>query len=83
MRHLINTVYLLLLAVLFCNCNRGPYAATNKQHKKQVKGFAKLLTQTPPADSLPQLAPQWVGTTNFQHAQAEFCGYTSYRPEQL
>jgi len=72
MRHLINTVYLLLLAVLFCNCNRGPYAATNKQHKKQVKGFAKLLTQTPPADSLPQLASQWVGTTNFNMRKPNF-----------
>ena len=56
---------LFLLAVLFYNCTRSPYAATNKDYKRQVKQLANALKQTPPKDSLPQLVTAWVGTTNF------------------
>jgi N-acetylmuramoyl-L-alanine amidase len=52
------------VAVLFYNCHRGPYAATNKQYKKQAKEIANQLKQAPLYDSLPQMA-SWVGTTNF------------------
>jgi N-acetylmuramoyl-L-alanine amidase len=64
MKYLTNTFSLLLLTVLFYNCNRGPYATTNKQYKKQAKEMAKQLKQAPLNDSLPQITT-WVGTTNF------------------
>ncbi len=51
------------ISVLFYNCNRGPYAATNKQYKKQVKNYAEILAQYPLRDSFS--SGQWVGTTNF------------------
>ena len=55
--------------VIFCcivfsfNCNRSPYAETNKSHKKQAKAYAKIFKELPPKDSLPMAS--WVGTTNF------------------
>lgn len=64
MKYLTNTLSLFLLTVFFYNCSRGPYAATNKQYKQQVKAFANVLKQSPLQDSLPQTAA-WVGTTNF------------------
>ena len=64
MKYLTNTLLLSFVAVLFYNCNRGPYAATNKQYKKQAKEIANQLKQAPLTDSLPQIAA-WVGTTNF------------------
>jgi N-acetylmuramoyl-L-alanine amidase len=72
MKYLTSTLACAVLMVLFHNCNRGPYAATNKQHKRQVKDLAKLIRQTPPADSLPQIANQWVGTTNFNLRKPNF-----------
>ena len=45
------------------NCNRSPYAETNKSHKKQAKVYAKIFKELPPKDSLPMAS--WVGTTNF------------------
>ncbi|MGZ5189872.1 MAG: N-acetylmuramoyl-L-alanine amidase, partial [Flavisolibacter sp.] len=45
------------------NCNRSPYAETNKSHKKQAKAYAKMFRELPPKDSLPMAS--WVGTTNF------------------
>jgi N-acetylmuramoyl-L-alanine amidase len=72
MSNLTNAVFCFLLMVLFYNCNRGPYATTNKQHKRQVKALTKLIRQTPPADSLPQIAGQWVGTTNFNLRKPNF-----------
>ena len=72
MRFFTYTLTVLLLMVLFYNCSRGPYAATNRQHKKQVKELAKMLSQTPPADSLPQMAGTWVGTTNFNLRKPNF-----------
>jgi len=62
----------LLLAVLFYNCSRGPYAATNKAYKKQAKELANVLKQTPPKDSLPQIVKSWVGTTNFNMRKPNF-----------
>src|SRR5215218_3869196 len=72
MRYLTNALSGLLLMVLFYNCNRGPYAATNKQYKKQAKAFANLLKQTPPQDSLPQIVSAWVGTINFNLRKPNF-----------
>lgn len=59
-------------AVLFSNCSKGPYAATNKDYKRQAKGYAKLLKQSPPADSLPQMVSAWAGTTNFNMRKPNF-----------
>lgn len=64
MRNLTNTLLLFSLTILFYNCNRGPYADTNKQYKRQAKEMAAQLKQAPLKDSLPQTAA-WVGTTNF------------------
>jgi N-acetylmuramoyl-L-alanine amidase len=72
MRYLASTLTGFLLMVLFYNCNRGPYAATNKQYKRQAKAFARTISQTPPKDSLPQVAGSWVGTTNFNLRKPNF-----------
>lgn len=72
MRYLTNTLAAFGLMVLFYNCNRGPYAATNKQYKKQAKAYAKLIAEVPPPDSLPQMADHWVGTTNFNMRKPNF-----------
>ena len=72
MRFRSGTLVVFVLMVLFYNCHRGPYATTNKQHKKQVKELTKLISQTPPADTLPQMAVQWVGTTNFNLRKPNF-----------
>jgi N-acetylmuramoyl-L-alanine amidase len=64
MKFLTSTFFLSLLTVLFYNCNRSPYATTNKQYKRQAKQIANQLKQAPLQDSLPQTAA-WVGTTNF------------------
>ncbi|RYZ50509.1 MAG: N-acetylmuramoyl-L-alanine amidase, partial [Chitinophagaceae bacterium] len=72
MRSVFFSLSTLFLMVVFYNCNRGPYAATNKQHKSQVKQYARLLAQTPPADSMPQVVSSWVGTTNFNMRKPNF-----------
>src|SRR5438067_12831380 len=71
MKYLTTTIIVLLAAFIFYQCNRGPYAATNKQYKKQAKGFANVIKQVPPKDSLPQIAT-WVGTTNFNLRKPNF-----------
>ncbi len=63
---------LFLLAVVFYNCSRGPYAVTNKAYKKQVKELANVLKQSPLKDSLPQIVSTWVGTTNFNMRKPNF-----------
>lgn len=72
MKYFASTVAILLLMVLFHNCNKGPYAATNKQYKKQAKEFAKVIKQAPPQDSLLQIVQSWVGTTNFNMRKPNF-----------
>lgn len=58
-----NTIFVSLLAFTLYNCNRGPYAATNKQYKKQAKQFAEEISKAPLRDSVSSAT--WVGTTNF------------------
>ena len=72
MKYFTNIIFIFLLSVLFYNCSRGPYAATNKQHKKQVKELANSLKQTPLKDSLPQIVTSWVATTNFNMRKPNF-----------
>ncbi len=71
MKSFCTTLLLFVWPLLFYNCNHGPYAATNKDYKRQAKGFAEVLKQTPPKDSLAQLAA-WVGTTNFNMRKPNF-----------
>ena len=67
----------LLAAALLggCAASRGPYAATNRSYRQQVKAYARDLRATPPptpgADSLP-LGKTWVGTTNFNLRKPNF-----------
>jgi N-acetylmuramoyl-L-alanine amidase len=56
-------IFLLFVLYIFSNCNRGPYAATNKSYKKQAKEFANIIRQAPVRDSFS--TGTWVGTTNF------------------
>ena len=72
MQYLRNTLLLSFLTVFLYNCNKNPYAATNKDYKRQAKGYANLLKQTPPKDSLPQMVTDWVGTTNFNMRKPNF-----------
>lgn len=63
-------VLFLITASLFTlySCAPKPYAATNKEYKKQVKALAKMMSQ-PPKDSLladsMKLPADWAGTINF------------------
>lgn len=52
-------------------CNKGPYAATNKSYKKQVKEYAKALRQSPAEQGVASASP-WVGTTNFNMRKPNF-----------
>ncbi|HSN61194.1 MAG TPA: N-acetylmuramoyl-L-alanine amidase, partial [Ferruginibacter sp.] len=58
----------LLLMAFAYSCTPKPYAATNKQYKKQVKALAKTISQIPKdslvADSM-KLPAYWAGTINF------------------
>lgn len=57
----------LMIAFVY-SCTPKPYAATNKQYKKQVKALAKTISQIPKdslvADSM-KLPAYWAGTINF------------------
>jgi N-acetylmuramoyl-L-alanine amidase len=61
---------MILLTATFYNCNRGPYASTNKSYKKQAKQYAKVLRQVPVTDSISTGA--WIGTTNFNMRKPNF-----------
>lgn len=61
-----------LFVFVFYSCNKNPYAATNKDYKRQAKGFAKTIRESPPKDSLPQIVSAWVGTTNFNMRKPNF-----------
>lgn len=63
-------VALMLLSLLMINCNRNPYATTNKSYKKQAKAYAQLLKQAPVKDSFS--TGEWVGTTNFNMRKPNF-----------
>lgn len=60
-----------LLATFFSACVTGPYKASNKSYKKQVKAFAKMLEEYPIKDSVSN-APYFVGTTNFNLRKPNF-----------
>lgn len=57
---------IVLIAIVY-SCTRSPYAATNRQYKKQEKNYSKLLKQIPDVsvnDTIKQPA-YFAGTTNF------------------
>jgi N-acetylmuramoyl-L-alanine amidase len=53
-----------LLLFFFSHCNRGPYAAANKQYKAAAKKYAKELQESPANQTMATASP-WVGTVNF------------------
>ena len=63
-------VQAIAILVLFSNCNRKPYAATNKLYKKQAKELAKTIFRVPVNDSLS--TTPWVGTVNFNLRKPNF-----------
>src|SRR5579875_887042 len=67
---LVHFLFTACLAIIFYNCNRSPYSATNKVYKKQVKQYAKIIDQYPLQDSIGSGA--WVGTTNFNMRKPNF-----------
>ncbi len=59
--------------ILFNSCSTNKYAATNKIYKKQVKKFAKLLSEYPVKDSSGlAYSADWVGTTNLSVRRPNF-----------
>ena len=54
--------FIVSLIVFSSSCNK--YARTNRVYKRQAKGFAKIIRQTP-AHDIYNTASGWVGTTNF------------------
>lgn len=67
---------ILLITIVFfllSNCSPKPYSKTNRSYKKQVKEYAKLLSEYPIKDSAGLLyADEWVGTTNFSMRRPNF-----------
>lgn len=57
------------MVLLISGCAKGPYAATNKIYRQQLKGFSKILTKTeqvPLIDSAGHaISSPWVSTINF------------------
>lgn len=72
MRNFNSILCLVSAVIVFSYCSRNPYAATNKQHKKQAKQIASELKKFPLKDSLTQIASPWVGTTNFNMRKPNF-----------
>jgi len=70
MKTLIGVSFFVLIVI---SCSRNPYATTNKDYKKQVKEYAKLLREYPVKDSAGLNYPSsWVGTTNFTLRRPNF-----------
>ncbi len=68
-------ILFLFILTFFIGCNRQthPYTATNDLYKKQMKKYAKILSQYPIQDSVGlQNPPYWVGTTNFNMRKPNF-----------
>lgn len=71
MKLLFTYLAVVLSIVVFISCNNGPYAATNKSYKKQVKQYVKAIQESPAEQSV-ATAPSWVGTTNFNIRKPNF-----------
>lgn len=64
MRRFFSLGMFIATATVFCYCNKGPYASTNRVYKKQVKLYARELMRNPGTQTVAS-TPSWVGTTNF------------------
>jgi N-acetylmuramoyl-L-alanine amidase len=64
-------VSLFLIIFIGLSCSTNKYAATNKSYKKQVKAFAKTISQVPLKDSI-TTSSEWVGTTNMNMRKPNF-----------
>ncbi|MDB5232825.1 MAG: N-acetylmuramoyl-L-alanine amidase [Chitinophagaceae bacterium] len=62
----------LFISALIISCSHGPYKATNKMYRTQVKQYAKMLAETPVKDSLGIINKDWIGTTNFNIRKPNF-----------
>ncbi|MBK6937045.1 MAG: N-acetylmuramoyl-L-alanine amidase [Chitinophagaceae bacterium] len=63
----------IVTVLIVAACTQSKYAATNKSYKKQVKAFAKVLSEYPLKDSSGlQYAVDWVGTTNMSLRRPNF-----------
>lgn len=60
--------YLTFLLVFAFSCTANKYAATNKDYKRQVKAYARII-KTYPLDGA---GKKWVGTTNFGLRKPDF-----------
>jgi N-acetylmuramoyl-L-alanine amidase len=73
MTSLLRFLLLVITIAIINSCSRNPYASTNKDYKKQSKGYAKLLREYPVEDSAGlNYASPWVGTTNFTMRRPNF-----------
>jgi len=62
-----HVVSIIFIAACLSDCTPNPYAKTNRQYKKEVKAFSKILRQVPEEYHFDTLGfPRWwAGTTNF------------------
>lgn len=69
---MLNKIFIIISISFTCGCASGPYSATNRSYKKQVKAFSKELQKQPLAIDSAMMAEQWVGTTNFGMRKPNF-----------
>jgi N-acetylmuramoyl-L-alanine amidase len=62
----------IVIATTLTQCATGPYAASNKSYKKQVKALAKTISRYPVKDSTAMMAPEFIGTVNFNLRKPNF-----------
>lgn len=63
--------FIFFLVSVLNACSHNPYFSSNRSYKKQVKSYAKILSQYPLKDSVNN-APYWIGTTNFNMRKPNF-----------
>ncbi len=61
----------ILFLFFFISCSFNKYAVTNKSYKKQVRAFAKTISQFPLMDSI-STSHEFVGTTNMGMRKPNF-----------
>jgi N-acetylmuramoyl-L-alanine amidase len=58
--------------IVFAGCSTSKYSSTNKIYKQQAKDFARQLQKQPAMIDSANMAPEWVGTTNFGMRKPNF-----------
>lgn len=64
-------IYISFGVLFIYGCAHGPYSATNKSYRKQVKAFSKVIKKYPLEDSINN-APYFAGTTNLSIRRPNF-----------